>query len=247
MYPSPSTQFTCASRLTPRGRARPPGSAHGASGSRSDAARPGARCSPRPCGRFKHFFASSPGALTFAWLPFPRSQMPQPKPARSRPAKKRRRRRATARRGLPLAPLLLSLAAAAAVVVAVLTVGSDSQATVSERIVTVSQGVVQSVVSGSGNLEPANQLDVSFGTTGRITKIYVEEGDHVSKGDLLAKLDDASQRVDLAQAQAQLVDARDALTTAEDAATEDAAASSESGTTVAVAAQVTPTVTPSVT
>ena len=57
-----------------------------------------------------------------------------------------------------------------------------------ERIVTVSQGVVQSIVSGSGNLEPANQLDVNFGTSGQITKIYVEEGDHVSKGDLLAKV-----------------------------------------------------------
>jgi multidrug efflux pump subunit AcrA (membrane-fusion protein) len=171
--------------------------------------------------------------------------MPQPKPARKRPPKKRRRRRATARRGLPFVPVLLGVAAVAAVAVAVLTVGSDSQATTSERIVTVSQGVVQSVVSGSGNLEPANQLNVNFGTSGRITKIYVKEGDHVSKGDLLARVDDASQRVDLAQAQAQLVDARDALTNAEDAATEDTADTSDSGTTVAVAAQATPTATPS--
>jgi multidrug efflux pump subunit AcrA (membrane-fusion protein) len=136
--------------------------------------------------------------------------------------------------------MLLSLAAVAAVVVAVLSVGSDTQATTSERIVTVSTGVVQSVVSGSGNLEPANQLDVNFGTTGRITKIYVKEGDHVSKGDLLAKLDNASQRVDLAQAQAQLVDAQDALTKAQDAASADTAATSSDGTTIAVAAQVTP-------
>jgi RND family efflux transporter MFP subunit len=162
--------------------------------------------------------------------------MPEPKPARKRPPKTRRRRRATARRGLPFAPVLLGVATAAAVVAAVLTVGSDSQATTSERIVPVSQGVVQSIVSGSGNLEPAKQLNVSFGTSGRITKIYVEEGDHVSKGDLLAKLDDASQRVALAQAQAQLVDARDALTRAEDAAD----TSSDSGATVAVTAQPTP-------
>jgi len=173
--------------------------------------------------------------------------MPQPKPARKRPPKKRRRRRATTRRGLPFVPALLAIAAVAAVVVAVLTVGSDSQATTSERIVTVSQGVVQSIVSGSGNLEPANQLNVNFGTSGRITKIYVKEGDHVSKGDLLAKVDDASQRVDLAQAQAQLVDARDALTKAEDAANEDTADTSGTGTTIAVAAQVTPTATPSAT
>jgi multidrug efflux pump subunit AcrA (membrane-fusion protein) len=174
--------------------------------------------------------------------------MPQPKPARKRPPKKRRRRRAPARRGLPFVPVLLGVGAVAAVVVAVVSVGSDSQATVSERIVTVSNGVVQSIVSGSGNLEPANQLDVDFATTGRITKIYVAEGDHVSKGDLLAKLDSASQRVELAQAQAQLVEARDARTKAEDAASEDtAAASGDGGTTIAVAAQVTPTATPPVT
>jgi multidrug efflux pump subunit AcrA (membrane-fusion protein) len=172
--------------------------------------------------------------------------MPQPKPARKRPPKKRRRRRATTRRGLPFVPFALGAATVAAVVVAVLSIGSDSQATTSERIVTVSQGVVQSIVSGSGNLEPANQLNVNFGTSGRITKIYVEEGDHVSKGDLLAKLDNASQRVDLAQAQAQLVDAQDALTKAEDASTASTAdTSSDTGTTVAVAAQVTPTVTAS--
>ena len=173
--------------------------------------------------------------------------MPQPKPARKRPPKKRRRRRATTRRGLPFVPVLLGIAAVAAVAYGVLSVGSDSQATTSERIVTVSKGVVQSVVSGSGNLEPANQLNVNFGTTGRITKIYVKEGDHVSKGDLLGKLDNASQRVDLAQAQAQLVDAQDALTKAEDASTADTAAAAATGTTIAVAAQVTPTATPSAT
>jgi multidrug efflux pump subunit AcrA (membrane-fusion protein) len=175
--------------------------------------------------------------------------MPQPKPARKRPPKKRRRRPATTRRGLPLVPVLLGAAAVAAVAVAVLSIGSDSQATTSERIVTVSQGVVQSIVSGSGNLEPANQLDVNFGTSGRITKIYVKEGDHVSKGDLLAKLDNASQRVDLAQAQAQLVDAQEALTTAEDAQTADTstATAASAGRTVAVAAQATPSPSPSAT
>jgi multidrug efflux pump subunit AcrA (membrane-fusion protein) len=173
--------------------------------------------------------------------------MPQPKPARKRPPKKRRRRRATTRRALPLVPVLLGVAAVAAVAFGVLSVGSDSQPTSSERIVTVSQGVVQSIVSGSGNLEPANQLNVNFATSGQITKIYVKEGDHVSKGDLLAKLDNASQQVDLAQAQAQLVDARDALTKAADAADTSSATATQASTTgrtVAVAAQATPSPSP---
>jgi multidrug efflux pump subunit AcrA (membrane-fusion protein) len=49
-------------------------------------------------------------------------------------------------------------------------------------------------VSGTGNLEPANQTDVDFATSGEITHIYVKEGQHVSKDDILAKVDPASQR-----------------------------------------------------
>ena len=100
----------------------------------------------------------------------------------------------------------------AAVVVAVLSVGSESAGVqVSERTVTVSRGVIETVVSGSGNLEPARQADLDFATSGRITKIYTSEGEHVSKGELLARVDDRSARVALAKAQADLVDAQDAL------------------------------------
>src|SRR5262249_33439210 len=146
------------------------------------------------------------------------SRMPKRKP----PRKKRRRakpRRQIRRPSVGLLTVLLGAAAVAAVVIAVLSVGTKSQATVSERTGTVSKGVVQTIVSGSGNLQPARQQDVNFGTSGRITHIYVSEGDHVSEGQMLARLDDASQRVDLAQADAQLVDARDALTQAETATT----------------------------
>ena len=89
---------------------------------------------------------------------------------------------------------LLVLLAAGAVVAAVLSLSQTPSALVSRAHGHRDKGVVQTVVSGSGNLEPANQLDVDFGTSGQITKIYAKEGDHVSKGELLARIDDAARR-----------------------------------------------------
>ena len=110
-----------------------------------------------------------------------------------------------------LTTIALGVLAAAGVVVAILAIGSPSTSTARERTVTVARGVVQSTVSGSGNLSPANQVDLNFGTSGEITHIYVDEGDHVSKDDILAKLDDSAAKVDVAEAQANLQSAQDTL------------------------------------
>jgi membrane fusion protein, macrolide-specific efflux system len=110
-----------------------------------------------------------------------------------------------------LTTLVLGPLAIAAIVVAVLVVGSPAATTAQERTVTVARGVIQSTVSGSGNLAPANQLELDFATSGEITHIYVKEGDHVSEGQLLATIDDSSQKVDLAEAKADLQSARDTL------------------------------------
>src|SRR5258706_3640156 len=103
----------------------------------------------------------------------------------------------------PVLVALLALAAAA-IAIAVVVVGSPAATASSGRTVTVTRGVVQSTVSGTGNLAPANQLELNFGTSGNVTKIYVKEGQHVSKGQLLARLDDSSAKVTVAQAQADL-------------------------------------------
>src|SRR4051812_21685664 len=117
-----------------------------------------------------------------------------------------------------LTTLALALLAAAAIVVAVLVIGSPDTSSAQERTATVERGVIQSTVSGSGNLEPANQTDVDFATSGAITHVYVEEGQHVSKDEILAKVDPASADVDLAQAEADLQSAQDALDQADEAA-----------------------------
>jgi multidrug efflux pump subunit AcrA (membrane-fusion protein) len=149
-----------------------------------------------------------------------------------------------------LTTLALAALVAAAIVVAVLVVGSPAASSAQERTATVERGVIQSTASGSGNLEPANQADVDFATSGEITHIYVKEGQHVSEDEILAKLDPAAASVALAQAEADLQSAQDALdqaneaastttttaTTAQSSGSKGASDSSGSGSTMTVAA-----------
>ena len=107
--------------------------------------------------------------------------------------------------------IVLGVLAVVAVVAAVLVVGTPSSSSAADRVVTVERGVVQSTVSGSGNLAPIRQLDLNFGTSGTVTRIYVKEGQRVHEGELLARVDPSSAEVDLATAKANLSDAQDAL------------------------------------
>jgi multidrug efflux pump subunit AcrA (membrane-fusion protein) len=127
-----------------------------------------------------------------------------------------------------LITVALAALAAAAVVGAVVVVGSPASTSTQERTATVARGVVQATVSGSGNLEPANEADVDFATSGEITHVYAKEGQHVSEDEILAKIDPDAANVELAQAEADLQSAQDALDQAEEA---------ESSTTTAAAAQ----------
>ena len=75
--------------------------------------------------------------------------------------------------------------------------------------VDVVRGDLTLSVSGSGNLEVANEVKLAFGSGGKIDKIYVEEGNEVSKGKALARLDTdalemALTEAKLAQAQVEL-------------------------------------------
>jgi multidrug efflux pump subunit AcrA (membrane-fusion protein) len=132
------------------------------------------------------------------------------------------------RRRPALTTVAIAALALAAVVVAVIVVGSPAASSARERTVTVARGVIQSTVSSSGNLEPANEADVDFATSGEVTHVYVKEGQHVSKDDILAKVDPDAANVALAQAEADLQSAQDALDDAEEA---------ESSSTTATTAQ----------
>ncbi|HWK28407.1 MAG TPA: HlyD family efflux transporter periplasmic adaptor subunit [Solirubrobacter sp.] len=102
------------------------------------------------------------------------------------------------RRGHPAALVALVALAGAAVAGAAASLasgGTDAPATVS-RTATVSRGVVQSTVSGSGNLEVTNRRDLSFSTAGEIEKVYVAAGDKVTQGQALARLDPTDDSLD---------------------------------------------------
>ena len=69
---------------------------------------------------------------------------------------------------------------------------------------TAQQGVVQSTVSGSGNIQAASELDLGFKTNSTVSRIYVRQGEQVAEGRLLAELDPESAEVALEQARASL-------------------------------------------
>ncbi len=56
------------------------------------------------------------------------------------------------------------------------------------------------VVSAEAFVVPSKQAKVTFETSGRIKKIYVQEGSQVKQGDVLAELDSSSQQVSLDEA-----------------------------------------------
>lgn len=62
-------------------------------------------------------------------------------------------------------------------------------------------------VTASGQIEPKTSVDVSADITGRITLITVEEGDTVSRGQLLLRIDPSQYEAQVARAQASLASA----------------------------------------
>lgn len=118
----------------------------------------------------------------------------------------------TKRTGRPWLNYLLGLLCIGAIVVAILLVGPASGSTTAvTRTAKAAEGVVQSTVSGSGNLQPASQLNLGFKTSGTVTKIYVTQGEYVTEGKLVAELNPQSAEVTLEQSKAALLSARATL------------------------------------
>src|SRR5205085_11674391 len=63
-----------------------------------------------------------------------------------------------------------------------------------------SGGPSTSVLDATGYVTARRQATVSAQITGTLTDVTIEEGDHVKAGQVLARLDDTSQRAALAQA-----------------------------------------------
>jgi len=68
-------------------------------------------------------------------------------------------------------------------------------------LVEVVRGDLTVIVSGSGNITVSQDASLAFGTGGKVEVVYVEAGDEVSQGEVLAKLDTGVLELALAQAE----------------------------------------------
>ena len=74
--------------------------------------------------------------------------------------------------------------------------------------VPVQRGAVISTVSADGTVEPPGELSLAFARSGRVVEIVVDEGAHVRRGQLLGRIDDRSERAELASSEENLESAR---------------------------------------
>lgn len=78
-----------------------------------------------------------------------------------------------------------------------------------KNVVTVQTGKAQredlaTVVSASGEIKPKTYVNVGANAFGKITHLYVKEGDHVKKGQLLAQIENVQPEADVNANQASL-------------------------------------------
>ncbi len=76
-----------------------------------------------------------------------------------------------------------------------------------KNVVTVQTGKVQrqdlaTVVSASGEIKPKTYVNIGANAYGKITHLYVKEGDQVKKGQLLAQLENVQSSADVTANQA---------------------------------------------
>lgn len=72
------------------------------------------------------------------------------------------------------------------------------------RAATVERASMRSVISTNGKIEPSQNFEAHAPVNTTVQHLFVKEGDHVRKGQLLLQLDDSEARSQAAHAQAQL-------------------------------------------
>lgn len=76
-------------------------------------------------------------------------------------------------------------------------------------------GDIENTVMASGKVKPAQSVNVGASVSGTITKLYVQVGDEVKKGDLIAQISQIEQKNNVANAQATLDQAKASLAQAQ--------------------------------
>lgn len=72
----------------------------------------------------------------------------------------------------------------------------------------VKKGTVTQEVDATGNVKPADQVDLAFENNGKITQINVKVGDKIASGQILLSLNNSGTTADLRQAEAKLLSAK---------------------------------------
>jgi HlyD family secretion protein len=81
---------------------------------------------------------------------------------------------------------------------------------------TITRGELIQSVSGSGQVKPAQDTSLNFGTSGIVAQVLVKEGQHVQQGAILASIDTTDLDQQVLQAQANLKSAQAALSALKD-------------------------------
>ncbi len=89
------------------------------------------------------------------------------------------------------------------------------------RTTTVQRGLIRSVVSTNGKVEPVRNFEAHAPIATTVKSLFVKEGDHVRKGQLLLELDDADIRSQAAKAQAQVKAAQASLAATKNSGTQE--------------------------
>ena len=113
-----------------------------------------------------------------------------------------------------VAILLLCLALVGSVACSPFGGGGDEQGNTGQLAEVVRDDLTISI-SGGGNIAVSNDANLTFSSGGKIDGIYVEEGDVVWEGRLLARLDTSSLELALTKAEAAVVQAEAAVVQAQ--------------------------------
>ncbi|MGH9680578.1 MAG: HlyD family secretion protein, partial [Candidatus Acidiferrales bacterium] len=103
----------------------------------------------------------------------------------------------------------------ALVLTGVLVFISERGSTPQVRVAEVTRQNLSSTVSSNGKLEPVSPALFRAGFPAFVERVYVVEGQHVKRGQLLYSLDDTESRAQLAEAQADLAGQQEALRVAQ--------------------------------
>jgi membrane fusion protein, macrolide-specific efflux system len=114
-----------------------------------------------------------------------------------------------------------------------------ASATTTYRLEAAALGTVRQAVSSTGTLEPADDDSVSFAVSGDVTSVQVSQGDSVKKNQVLATIDSASLKANLAQAEASLATANAKVSSDEDSSVSSDQLTADESAATAASGQVT--------